>query len=271
MAVPNKYAAKLAAQSRVIPGAGNFQSAAATRAIGGPTKQLARIPSLDGEQQTQQREVAQPSRSDFLSKINSPYAARQAAFQDKLSVHNDWSRSISDVLAAARRQRELTTRSQQSQPQAVRAKVAGSGAAPVASFGRGPTGWGNYRNGQIPQGAMQSLSWAPNARMRSDAASQFERLNEAFRKQFGRNIPITDSYRSLQGQIDIKRRKPGLAATPGRSNHGWGLAVDLGGGINRESTPENRWMYQNAAKFGFGRSADPRVARIEPWHWEFRG
>ncbi|QGG97136.1 hypothetical protein GH723_14760 [Actinomarinicola tropica] len=52
----------------------------------------------------------------------------------------------------------------------------------------------------------------------------------------------------------------GLAATPGTSNHGWGLSVDLD--LNPAS---EAWMKANAPRFGFVEDV-PR----EPWHWTYR-
>jgi hypothetical protein len=43
----------------------------------------------------------------------------------------------------------------------------------------------------------------------------------------GRPLVITDAYRDYDEQVDVAHRKPPLAANPGYSKHGWGLAVDL--------------------------------------------
>ena len=51
-----------------------------------------------------------------------------------------------------------------------------------------------------------------------------------------------------------------LAATPGKSNHGWGLAVDL-----ELDDRAQAWMRENAHNYGFVED----VAR-EPWHWGYR-
>ena len=67
--------------------------------------------------------------------------------------------------------------------------------------------------------------------------------------------------------------KPALAAVPGTSNHGWGLAVDLCGGIEHYGTAQYTWMMANAGRFGFLHPdwADPGNGREEPWHWEYAG
>jgi hypothetical protein len=38
---------------------------------------------------------------------------------------------------------------------------------------------------------------------------------------------MTDSYRNYGGQVNMKKKYGGGAAHPGRSNHGWGLALDI--------------------------------------------
>ncbi len=93
---------------------------------------------------------------------------------------------------------------------------------------------------------------------------------------------ITDSYRPYNVQVRLAREKGlygvsapngtypagnkvGLAARPGTSKHGWGLAVDLGGGANRKGTPQNNWLVNNAGRFGF--KTIPR----EAWHWQYEG
>ena len=50
-------------------------------------------------------------------------------------------------------------------------------------------------------------------------------------------------------QVIVKQQRGGWAAAPGTSNHGWALAVDLGGGINGFGSPEHEWMRANAPTF----------------------
>lgn len=140
----------------------------------------------------------------------------------------------------------------------------------VAKSGAGA--WGGYSNGQIPAVALCPLRSAPGHRLRCDAAKSFDALSAAFAQRFGHPISVTDSYRDYQTQVALKRRKGKWAATPGRSNHGWALAVDLGSGINRFGTPQHQWMKSNAARFGWVHPpwAEPSGSLPEPWHWEFR-
>jgi hypothetical protein len=131
--------------------------------------------------------------------------------------------------------------------------------------------WGGYSNGMIPTDALCHLASGSGQSLRCDAAVAFRLLDAAYRAEFGRPIAITDSYRSLAEQQSLFAAKPNLAAVPGTSNHGWGLAVDLAGGIERFGTPEYQWMVANAPRFGWMHPDWARQGggRPEPWHFEF--
>lgn len=131
----------------------------------------------------------------------------------------------------------------------------------------------NYPNGEIPLAALCELKTAPGLYLRGDAAFAFDQMSRAYAKAFRRPIAVTDAYRDLATQIRLKQEKGKWAATPGTSNHGWGTAVDLGGGINSFGTAQRAWMVRNARKFGWisPEWAQPGKATPEPWHWEFTG
>lgn len=132
--------------------------------------------------------------------------------------------------------------------------------------------WGGYPNGLIPPSAMCPLGAAGHV-LRCDAAAAYRALSAAYAAAFGGPLCITDSYRTYAGQVRLYGEKPALAAVPGTSNHGWGLAVDLCGGVERFGTPQYGWMVANAGRFGFLHPtwADPGNGREEPWHWEYAG
>lgn len=131
----------------------------------------------------------------------------------------------------------------------------------------------NPRNGHLAPNELMSLSFAPSKRLAPAAAAGMEKLNKAYRARFGNNIFITDAYRTFAEQVLLKAAKGDLAATPGQSNHGEGLAVDLGGGINSFGTAQHKWMQDNAASFGWVHPswAQQGGSKPEPWHWEFVG
>jgi hypothetical protein len=123
-------------------------------------------------------------------------------------------------------------------------------------------GWmQKYDNGKIPSSALTPVA---GGQFRSDAASAWKAMARSARKD-GVNISLTDSYRSYAGQVDVYNRKPGLAARPGTSVHGWGLAADVGAG--------REWIQKNGSKFGWiwPDWARPGGSKPEPWHFEFEG
>ncbi|MCA1720023.1 MAG: M15 family metallopeptidase [Actinobacteria bacterium] len=132
---------------------------------------------------------------------------------------------------------------------------------------------GVYANGFLPPEMLCPLGTAPGQQLAAQAAAAFDRLSERHRADLGRPLCVTDSYRDYAGQVAVFASKPSLAATPGRSQHGWGLAVDLCGGVERFGTPESAWMAANASFYGFVHPAwaEPGGSRPEPWHWEFSG
>jgi murein DD-endopeptidase MepM/ murein hydrolase activator NlpD/endonuclease/exonuclease/phosphatase family metal-dependent hydrolase len=162
--------------------------------------------------------------------------------------------------------------------------LAGAGAPDptgIASDGCGPTGssgivngngaWGGYQNGQIPLSAMCKLSFYATY-LECGAAKALEALNGDYQKKFGTNVGPVGGYRSYAAQVECQRLKGSLCATPGTSNHGWGLAADLaGGGINEFGTPQHLWMRKNASNYGWVLPswAKETGSKPEPWHWEF--
>lgn len=128
-----------------------------------------------------------------------------------------------------------------------------------------------YANGMIPRNLMCPIWAKPNLILRSDAAGALEALSKAYIKQFGAKPCITDAYRSLPEQIDVKRRKPFLAAKPGTSNHGWGQAIDMCGGIENFGSAQHAWMKANAGRFGWKHPSWAQIggSKPEPWHWEY--
>ncbi|WP_223145053.1 M15 family metallopeptidase [Actinotalea subterranea] len=119
-----------------------------------------------------------------------------------------------------------------------------------------------HGNGKVPADALSEIGdtghrlWTPAARsleaLRDDAARD------------GVTIGITDSYRTYESQVDLAQRKGlysqgGLAAAPGTSMHGWGMATDL-----KLDATAQAWMRENAGRYGFVEDT-PR----EPWHWGY--
>jgi len=137
-----------------------------------------------------------------------------------------------------------------------------------------------------------SLRGGPTARLLPPAARAWRALRGAARAD-GHLLDAvgpTDSYRPFEVQEKIFRaryttdniggpsriwlgkrwfQRPGtaIAAVPGTSNHGWGLAVDTGeqsdSDIGVESIDDRtlRWLLDNELDFGFSHEV-----QSEPWH-----
>lgn len=126
-------------------------------------------------------------------------------------------------------------------------------------------------NGQLTDHSLCDL-WQSGEQLRPDAAVSLSALNEAFRARFGRDLCLVDSYRSLSSQYSVKASRGFLAATPGTSMHGWGLAIDL---CSKEtgSAEVYKWLWDNAPAYGW---ENPPWAqrggsgKYEPWHFEYR-
>ena len=138
----------------------------------------------------------------------------------------------------------------------------------VSRFGGTTTG---YANGRIPADVLCPLDFAPGHMLRCDAAERFTALNEQFEREFGYPIPITDSYRSYDLQVAVASAKPHLAAIPGTSNHGWGIAVDLGNPIAGGNSSEYVWLRVHGPDYGWDNPSWARLggSKPEPWHFEF--
>jgi hypothetical protein len=116
--------------------------------------------------------------------------------------------------------------------------------------------------------------------MTTSTACAFDKMAVAA-KQAGVSIKISSGFRTIARQeyfwncYQTKSCNNGnLAARPGTSNHGKGIALDLntdcGGQTGAKpscgGSAVYQWLYNNAHTFGF-----TRTVQTEPWHWEFRG
>ncbi|MDN5659468.1 M15 family metallopeptidase [Brevibacterium aurantiacum] len=127
---------------------------------------------------------------------------------------------------------------------------------------------GDASNGEVPDEWLCEIG-VGNHKLRSDAAVSFAKMNAAFKKDTGKELAVTDSYRSLESQISVAERKPGFAARPGTSNHGWGIALDLGAGTQNGTGVQYDWLVANADKYGWENPDWAQRNSYELWHWEY--
>nr|BFF06607.1 hypothetical protein GCM10023233_15760 [Brevibacterium otitidis] len=127
---------------------------------------------------------------------------------------------------------------------------------------------GSYSNGQVPDGYLCDVGVGKH-KLRADAAVAFAEMNAAFKAETGKDMAITDSYRTLESQVSVAGRKPGLAARPGTSMHGWGVALDFGGGAASASGEQYNWLVKHGAEYGWENPDWAKRSKYEPWHWEY--
>ena len=141
-------------------------------------------------------------------------------------------------------------------------------------------------NGQL---AASSLGPIPGGRLEKSAAASWLRLRAKIGKETGVWICPTSSrtaYRTLAEQqffwnLYVSGRG-NLAARPGTSNHGWGLAVDvpsvvMARAINRwgasygwqkrwSDAPSEWWHFKYAPQFDNHKGESPKTRHEHPYH-----
>lgn len=119
-----------------------------------------------------------------------------------------------------------------------------------------------FGNGKIPADQLESVG-VKDHQLWSPAAKAFKLMRAAAQRD-GITIGVNSSYRDVACQQCMVDKygiygQGGRAAPPGKSNHGWGLSIDL-----QLDESAKKWMRANAKHYGFVED----VAR-EPWHWTF--
>lgn len=129
-----------------------------------------------------------------------------------------------------------------------------------------------YANGRLPRSALAPITKAANgeqAYLRKDAARAFMAMNAESEARFGVTLRVTSArvaYRPLADQDffwdQYQHHGGALAAVPGTSNHGLGLAIDLA------TAQMRRIVDQIGTKYGFAKKWSD--APTEWWHIKWR-
>ncbi|WP_061962098.1 M15 family metallopeptidase [Demequina flava] len=119
-------------------------------------------------------------------------------------------------------------------------------------------------NGNISSASLCEIDFAPGHVLQCDAAASLERADADYYAQTGRHLEMTDSYRTYSSQVATRASKGYMAAIPGTSNHGWGMAVDF-------DYDAAQWMAANGADYGWVHPAWARSGGSKPewWHLEY--
>jgi hypothetical protein len=125
----------------------------------------------------------------------------------------------------------------------------------------------NIGNGKLPDNVLSDIG--NGERMFWQAAQAFLGLVGAAAKD-GISITPSSGYRTYEEQVPIYNNYitngGAEAAAPGRSRHGWGLAVDISELWGNYPQPDvQSWMQNNAWRWSF------YVYENEAWHWVFWG
>lgn len=148
-----------------------------------------------------------------------------------------------------------------------------------------------YKNGEMPDSKLRYINnWkhymgandSDNKRLRlyDKASRALDTLLAAAEANMenGKKAPIifriNSAYRTIPDQVRIKKQYGSDAATPGKSNHGFGLAVDFATPPATQLTPSTKqykWLKENASKYGFARLPwGGKGEAWEAWHWEYQ-
>jgi hypothetical protein len=158
-----------------------------------------------------------------------------------------------------------------------------------------------YVNGKMDSARMMTVA---GCTLERDAAYLYSLMIDAAEED-GVYLGFEDCYRSYGSQASAYERRCPVKETPiyetdsetgervqtgtersrecsgppiapaGRSNHGWGRAVDFSNGYRVLSCYDEafHWLKLNAHRFGWVHPAWAHCGKAsqEPWHWEFAG
>lgn len=163
-----------------------------------------------------------------------------------------------------------------------------------------PTPLTKFKNGQLPANVLARIK--TGGLMYAPVATQFDKMYDAalaaghklknvgdyrsfasqlamFRDRYVLENTGTGVTRTFEGKTWYLKKGKAPSATPDPtglkgSNHGWGLAIDLGYEANGRLTSMGGacfdWMCANAPKYGFYLQGDNRASKeFEAWHWQY--
>lgn len=110
-------------------------------------------------------------------------------------------------------------------------------------------------------------------RLVPEAAVSLQAMAAVYKSQTDDEFDVTSAYRDIKTQKQVfqrqdHRRYP-LASSPGSSDRGWGIIIDVPGGNDNDLSYQQAWMVDNAGKFGWEMVAPPTSTGVykQPQHW----
>jgi LAS superfamily LD-carboxypeptidase LdcB len=101
----------------------------------------------------------------------------------------------------------------------------------------------------------------------SSGYRSYERQKQMFLERYSRvpTLRRPKVTRKWEGRTWWLKKGKSPSATPGKSNHGWGLAQDF----NVTDKKVYRWLCANGPKYGFYMESPSSSPNFEAWHWVF--
>lgn len=159
-----------------------------------------------------------------------------------------------------------------------------------------------YENGKIPDCALSPVPSLANIKLHPQAAEQLGKLLTKA-KEDSISFSIGSGYRTFDTQVQTKYKQGRGAASPGKSNHGWGTTIDISElysvaettayDMNKTLPAANKvdkfsptvhdsirktnrlyqWLSRNAPLYGWVNpewAKDGKGTVDECWHWEYQ-
>ena len=132
------------------------------------------------------------------------------------------------------------------------------------------TGGQLHKNAAPAYTAMKTAAAKTGITIKPTSSADTYRLlaiqEQAFFTRYSPKPTTSTVTRTYRGQTYWLKKGYAPSASPGTSNHGWGLAIDIANATGKTFT----WLVNNANKYGFYIGvADSTSPNFEPWHWEY--
>ncbi|MCF4121474.1 M15 family metallopeptidase [Antribacter sp. KLBMP9083] len=126
------------------------------------------------------------------------------------------------------------------------------------------------RSGHLDAAELAPIPWDPSYSVRADLVPGLVAMDAAYQQAFGGHLKISSAYRTFDDQLAVYDPSSPIAAPPGCSNHGLGVAADFGGGVQTFGSAKYTWLKANAGTHGWEHPswAEPGGRVPEPWHWQ---
>ena len=232
------------------------------------------------------RPAPPPPRPSGRAQRHRPARARPpslaAADAAVAAAHDAWLQEQAAAAAAAAAARRPAARGPKpASPGAPAAPSCGTTYSGPPFYTSPATAGGDGSNGRLPPEALTAISWDVDPRgtpyyLTNAAAAALERLNAAFRAQFGHSLDLDLTYRDYDTQVAMRdgaRLGRGRRRARRRTGPGWRSTCPSCPCEYGWDTPQRDWLVSNGPAYGWVSPswAGRNGSNPEYWHFEFRG